>query len=159
MKQPEAIEHFLSNELVLLLKRLDPNQPPIWGTMNVWQMIEHLALPFKASNGQIEMPVTTPVDKLERVKQIGLMNDRPLQRNFNNPLFTDDYKKRRNPDLNESLNELQRDIDLFMASFKAMPTEFKRVHNIFGPLDYQEWLQFHYKHVKHHLEQFSVSID
>ncbi len=158
MKSVDFIEEFLTHKLVSLLQSIPEDRKPDWGTMSVWQMIEHLALPFKASNGNLQMPLTTPADKIDRVKQIGLMNDRPLQRNFNNPIFTDAFKVRRNNSIENSLKELQRDVDLFIDLFKGEDSGFTQTHNIFGNLNYEEWLQFHYKHVKHHLEQFGVVI-
>ncbi|MFA6259922.1 MAG: DinB family protein [Bacteroidia bacterium] len=159
MKTAEEIEFYLRNRLIHQLGAIPENTPALWGTMNVRQMIEHLAWPFKASNGSFTMPQTTPEDKLERVKAIGLLNDRPMQHNFQNPIYTDEYKQLRNANIEAALIELQNDIDLFVSSFKSQDPSFTRMHNIFGPLNFHEWLQFHFKHCMHHLEQFGVEID
>jgi len=159
MKSASEIEQFLTHEFVPTLRKLSLDTPPVWGTMNVWQMIEHIAWPFKASNGQFKMPLTTPEDKVERIKNIGLLNDKPMQRNFNNPILTDEMRKPRNASVDASLIELQNDINLFIQYFKTRESNHTEIHNIFGPLNYNEWLQFHYKHVKHHLEQFGVVIE
>lgn len=159
MKTAEEIENYLCNRFINQLSAIPHDTPARWGTMNVWQMIEHLAWPFKVANGTITMPQTTPDDKLERVRAIGLFNDRPMQHNFQNPLYTDEYKQLRNAGIEEALVELNNDIELFISSFKTQDDSFTRMHNIFGPLNYHEWLQFHYKHCTHHLEQFGVVID
>lgn len=158
MKEPEEIAHYLRFQLLHQLRSIPSDTIPLWGTMNVWQMIEHLAWPFKASNGKLNMPQTTPDEKLERVRQIGLFNDRPMQHNFQNPIYTDEYKKLRNAGIEEALFELDNDIQAFFELFKNRENGFTQMHNIFGPLDYSGWLQFHYKHCKHHLEQFGVRI-
>jgi len=155
MRPNQILESFLTNDLFQHLNSLDGNTKPQWGTMNVHQMIEHLAWPFMASNGKMMMPLSTPEDKVERVKAIGLLNDRPMQRLFNNPILTDEYKALKHPNIESAIEALRNEVDLFMHHFKTSQTE---VHNIFGSLNYNEWLWFHYKHCKHHLEQFGIQV-
>lgn len=156
MKQKEELILFLNQALPVHLMSIADDASPLWGTMNVWQMTEHLAWPFKASNGSFKMPQTTEDDKLERVKNIGLLNDRPMQRLFNNPILTDEFKQLRNANRAAAIEELMTEVSKFQHHFESSPEGHTEMHNIFGPLTYDEWLWFHYKHCKHHLEQFGV---
>jgi len=50
---------------------------------------------------------------------------------------------------------LHEAVDEFVEYFKNAPGK-KTTHPVFGPLDFNEWVLLHYKHVTHHLRQFGV---
>ena len=43
-----------------------------------------------------------------------------------------------------------------LGFYKSKGDDYTRPHNIFGYLNYHEWLWFHYKHFSHHLAQFGL---
>ncbi|MFI5186978.1 MAG: DUF1569 domain-containing protein [Chitinophagales bacterium] len=45
----------------------------------------------------------------------------------------------------------------FFDFFLADPG-IKTLHPAFGELNFEEWVQLHHKHVKHHLKQFGIEI-
>lgn len=159
MKTAIEIEHFLVHELKPLLSAIPVDRKPDWGSMSVQQMVEHLAWPFRASNGKLDMPLTTEPEKIERVKQIGLMNDRPMQRNFDNPVFTAEYRRLQHQHVAQAIEALMQEVHDFIDYFSLHPQGHTRMHNIFGPLNRDEWFQFHEKHIRHHLLQFGVTVD
>ena len=44
-------ENFLRTRFIVCLQQLDPNTHPLWGKMNVHQMIEHLTDVLMVANG------------------------------------------------------------------------------------------------------------
>ena len=61
----------------------------------------------------------------------------------------------RNNSMNASLLELQNDINNFFARFDGKEDE-KTLHPVFGELNFEDWIQLHYKHTLHHAKQFGL---
>jgi hypothetical protein len=156
MKDKETLLHFLNVNLIHHLNRLTPELMPEWGSMNAQQMVEHLALPFKLAMEQKQIALLTPEDKLEKVKNISLLSDRAMPKLFNNPVLSAEMIQLRNNSIKEAIEELKNDIDAFHDYFNTRPDGYATLHNIFGKLNYNEWLWFHYKHCLHHLAQFQL---
>ena len=156
MKNSSEIEHFLKHEVLIKISTLAPDATPLWGSMSGRQLVEHLALPFKASNGKLIMYLTSPPEKLEKIKAIGLTSDRPFQRNYNNVLIGPMMKEFRNTDIKGAVEELEIEMNAFFDLFQQKGKEHLIMHNVFGELNYQEWLWFHYKHLMHHFMQFQL---
>ena len=156
MKDKETLLQFLNVNLIQQLNRLTPESMPEWGSMSAQQMVEHLALPFKLAMEQKKIELLTPEDKLEKVKNISLLSDRAMPKLFNNPVLSAEMIQLRNKSIIEAINELKNDIDAFQNYFNTRPEGYATLHNIFGKLNYHEWLWFHYKHCMHHLAQFQL---
>ena len=54
-----------------------------------------------------------------------------------------------------AINELQKSINEFVEHFAA-DKNITTTHPVFGPLNFEEWVLLHYKHVTHHLRQFGL---
>lgn len=156
MKDKQTLIKFLDETLFEHLARLDANTTPDWGTMSAQQMIEHVALPFKVAYEKLQITLLTPEDKLEKVKSISLMSDRAMPKLFNNPALVAEMVQLRNVNMQNAIAELKNDINSFHAYFKGKEADYSSMHNIFGKLNYEEWLWFHYKHCIHHLAQFRL---
>jgi hypothetical protein len=59
--------------------------------------------------------------------------------------------------MEESAADLERQVQYFFQYFSG-DEEKKTLHPVFGELNFEEWVQLHHKHVKHHLKQFGVEI-
>lgn len=138
------------------LDQLQPEQKPLWGMMTPQHMVEHLIVTFRISTGKITTKVYMPAEKVEKYKQYGLLSDQPFTVNFKNPILPKDTLP---PTETESLevakDVLLKEVTHFHKYYCEHP-ENTWPHPVFGNLNYEEWKQFHYKHIHHHFRQFAL---
>jgi hypothetical protein len=130
---------------------------PLWGKMTLQHMIEHLILAVKSSNGKLKIECFNPPDKLPALKRF-LMSERPLPKNFINPVIGEVLLSLEYKDLKSALNALKSEIEDYYKFFKANP-DAVTTNPTFGDLNKNEWDLFHKKHFTHHLEQFGAKPD
>ncbi len=99
--------------------------------------------------------LATSIDKVEKVKKNALLSDRPMQREFKNVALPIDPIPHEYDDLQAAKQGLIEAVQAFKKHFNTRK-ENTQLHNIFGALNYQEWLWFHYKHFIHHFSQFGI---
>ena len=155
MKPIHELENFLHNTSFTVLKDLSSSAQALWGQMNAQQMVEHLTLAVEASSGKHNMQLHTEKDKVEKIKAIMLLSDRPMPREFKNPVLPLLPLDIKHNDIEEARLALKQSLGLFMHYFKNN-AEATHMHNVFGELNYHEWLWFHYKHFTHHFVQFGL---
>jgi hypothetical protein len=155
MKSIDKLETYFEKEVPLLIAGIAPETQPLWGTMNATKMLDHLNDPFKLCTGVYPFPEGSILEKAEKLKVISLLSDRPLPKGFDNPLI---QLLSKSSDLNheQAKTNLLEGYQLFKTHYKSKGSDYTRPHNIFGYLNYHEWLWFHYKHFSHHLAQFGV---
>ena len=157
METTEKHEKFLSKKLPLYLNELKTTSAPLWGKMDVQQMLEHLCLPFLIATGKMSVSLTSPQDKIPVLKRI-LMSDKPLPKLFHNPILPEIPMPAAVSNLEESKKALRESVAFFLDYYKKNP-HATALHNIYGELNYQEWLVMNIKHVRHHFAQFGVEVD
>ena len=145
---------FLQHELLNKLRSIPPNTPPLFGKMNVHQMIEHLAYAFRQASGLVPLPPAH--DEAITAKMYSfLMSDKPFRDNTPNPFLPDTPPPPNQVSIDASLRDLEGAIHGFFAFFDS--DESKTVLNpFFGTLHFMDWVQLLYKHTRHHLRQFGV---
>jgi hydroxymethylglutaryl-CoA reductase len=131
------------------------NLPPLWGSMTLQHMIEHLADVFRASNGAIQIDITTPAEKLEQVRRVLLFSDRELQRNFKSPILPPEPMPYRTANMKAAIDVLKLEMERFENHYAANKNRTEN-HPVFGPLTYDEWEIFQKKHFTHHFKQFGL---
>lgn len=146
---------FLSQRFVSLLKQIPSDTAPKWGKMTLQQMIEHFAESVRIASGKIPFTdILTPPEDLQRLRDF-LMSDRPFRENTLNPLVPEVPAPVRNPSVEEALRELKSEIDYFMSVFRENNLRVTR-NPFFGDLNFEQNVQWLYKHAIHHLRQFGV---
>lgn len=145
---------FLKKELIPLLQKIEPGTVPLWGKMNLQQMIEHFSGAIKIATGTLQLPGTTePKDSGK--SYAFLMSEKPFSENTVNPLLSEEPYALRNNTVQASIGELQGNLLEFFRTYEN--EEGKRVLNpFFGTLNYEEQIQLLHKHALHHLKQFGV---
>jgi hypothetical protein len=145
---------FLKKEFIPLLQKIDTGAKPLWGKMNLQQMIEHFSAAIKIATGTLRLPGTTePADAGNSYNF--LMSDKPFKENTINPLLDEEPYPLRNHTIQAAIGELQVNLLEFFRSYEN--EEGKKVLNpFFGNLNYAEQIQLLYKHALHHLRQFGV---
>lgn len=135
-----------------LLNSLEIETPAIFGKMNGQQMVEHLALLLKVSNGKIDADFFVEEEKSSRRKAF-LDTDNELQVGFKASMLSEEPVPAKFSTLKDSIEDLILQIESFETHFKTNATEN---HPFFGELDYQYWCKFHVKHFTHHFKQFNL---
>lgn len=135
-----------------LLRQLDKNTEPQWGSMSSSQMIVHLEDILKISNKKIEMEILTPEDKLPMYIQF-LESDKEMPRGFKVD-FVKENSEADSIDLEKLIDSHNKELELFLS--KKQEPNFKATHPLYGVLDFEQWKKLHAKHHTHHLKQFGL---
>jgi len=145
---------FLKGELNLLCNGLTAEAKGKWGVMNAHQMLEHITDFFRVSTGKVAFDLITPEEHLPKYKAF-LYSDKEFRENTKAPVSVlgEEPLPLRTTSLEEALSNLKKSVDDFFLFFEQDPMR-TTVHPVFGPLNFEEWVLLHYKHVNHHLRQF-----
>ena len=136
------------------ISHLSADTEPLWGKMNVQQMIEHVTGFFKVSTDQLHFPMVTPEEYLPKLKEF-LLSDKQFRENTKAPVLPEEPLPITEPDLDTAKMHLKEAIENFFT-FYALHLDKKIAHPVFGPLNFEEWILLHYKHVTHHARQFGL---
>ena len=141
-----------AEELKARVLRVRPDNERQWGKMNAAQAMAHMADALEITFGE-RRPPRMMIGRLigPIVKRLALGNDAPMRRN--SPTVPDlaiaDAR-----DLAVEQQRLAAHIDRFVHGGRAVCTTHP--HSFFGRLTPDEWAVLMYKHVDHHLRQFSA---
>lgn len=138
-----------------ILSRIDSlteTSQPLWGKMDVAQMVKHCQMPLLVANGKMELPEDIGFFKKLGLKLFKSMmyNDKPWPKNLTTPKS---FKV-----TDAQVFELERDqlkiaINEFHA--KALNMHWPK-HPYFGDFTTDQWGKIEYKHLDHHLRQFGA---
>jgi hypothetical protein len=147
---------FITTGFLQKMEGLTEEAKPLWGVMNAQEMVEHLADFFNIATEKIKVELVTPEEQLPRYMEF-LMSDKPFKENTKAPvtLIGEKPLPLRFASLQEAKNSLKKAVKDFTEYFRER-TERKTLHPVFGELNFGEWTKLHYKHVVHHLTQFSL---
>jgi len=139
------------NEILQRIEKLTPDSKPLWGKMNVAQMMAHCAKAAKFPTG--EMPakrVGFPLNILGPMFKSKVLDESPFRKN--SP--TAPEIKITDP------REFEQEKANFIAAIKKIGEGESVVksdtHPFFGKMTAKEWGRINYKHPDHHLKQFGV---
>lgn len=158
--RPKSVEDhrivFFQTTYRTLLSELSETQLPIFGKMNVLQMIEHMAYAFRQATGLIPLPLVG--DEALRAKMLAFVrSDKPFRDNTPNQYLPDDPLPAIAQHKQEALADLDSAIQGFLMFFDRHPNQ--RIANpFFGELGFEDSLQLLYKHACHHLRQFGIQV-
>lgn len=146
---------FIRDEFVQLIRKT-PGAERKWGKMNLQQMTEHVTDFFNLSTGKIQLPLVTPEEHLPRFKAF-LFSDKEFRENTKAPaeILGDEPVPVRNESFDVAVIKLEKSIQRFFEYFETDPSAIT-THPVFGPLNFEEWVLLHYKHVRHHSRQFGL---
>ena len=137
--------------LMRRLAKLQPSSPRQWGKMNVAQMLAHCSVALEVACG----------DRVKRQAFLGrvlapfvrssVLGEKPFSRNAP----TDpDFKIADDRDFANEQKRLTALAERFCSRGPSAADGL--VHSFFGRLSAQEWGRLMYKHLDHHLRQFSA---
>ena len=148
--------HFITEQLVPLIRTLAPGAAGKWGKMNAQQMTEHVAAFFKVSSGRLQMGLVTPEEHLPKYREF-LRSEKEFRENTQAPLsiIGEEALPLRHATMEAAVADLERSIRDFVGHF-AVDSNTITTHPVFGPLNFEDWVLLHYKHVRHHAKQFGL---
>ncbi|HEX9981481.1 MAG TPA: DUF1569 domain-containing protein [Flavobacterium sp.] len=140
-----------NKNIVGRIERLGPESQPLWGKMNVSQMVTHCQKPLDVAEGRLIL----------KQGLIGLLFGKMAKRDF---LTRPEFKKNlptapsfkivSTPEFEAERERLLNQIVRFRETGPAVISNKK--HPFFGIMTDEEWGILHYKHLDHHLKQFGV---
>ena len=153
--QEEKLE-FLRKGMFLLLEKLTADKIQVWGKMNAQQMLEHLSDFFNVSTGKITFDLVTPAEHLPKYREF-LYSDKEFRENTKAPsnVLGEVPLPERKANIESAREYLKKSVEEFINFFQG-DEEKRTTHPVFGPLNFEEWVLLHYKHVRHHLRQFGL---
>jgi len=148
---------FLKVDFIDHIKAISVDTAPLWGKMNLHQMIEHYSDALRVASGKITVTqMVTPDEHLEKMRSF-LMSDKPFKENTPNPLMPEVPVAVVYKSIDESIAELKGERDHFFSVFASNDQQHTR-NPFFGDLNYEMNVQLLYKHAVHHLRQFGVTV-
>lgn len=147
---------FLLQEYAPLLSSIDESTQPLFGKMNVQQMVEHMSDSVQIANGKVLKVNTQPNELTEKMKAF-MMSDRSFKDNTPNPEMPAIPLPLRNSTMEEAIEELQNELKVFENYFIQNPS-ITLTNPFFGDLNFAEWTHLLHKHATHHLRQFGVIV-
>ncbi len=132
--------------------QLRPDSQRLWGKMTLPQALAHCSIGLEMARGEVRPPRIFIGRFIGRtIKRIALSDDEPMRRNSPSaPLL-----------LVHDDRDFLTEHDRFSAALNRLASDGPQCcttypHAFFGPLTPDEWGILIYKHVDHHLRQFSA---
>jgi Protein of unknown function (DUF1569) len=148
-------QDFLYKQFPNLINGLNADTKPLWGLMNAQQLIEHLATILACSNGHFEVKPTADVERMAYRKMRYYEKDVPMPRNFRNDFMPETPHPVKHPNIETAKIQLWEELAHF-KNYYAQNPDVTSMHPVLGLLNYEEWIETHARHFKHHLQQFGV---
>lgn len=148
MSQTITLEIALSR-----LNNLNANKEPVWGSMSAQRMVEHLTDTFYIASGKHPQKLVVPEDRIEKM-QAWLETDKPMARNIEVAFAPKEWTLR-NEEMALAIDEFT-DAWLSFEEFYENNPDHREIHSYYGPLNYNQWMMLHTKHLNHHFEQFEI---
>ena len=130
---------------------LTPESRRVWGRMNVSQMLAHCAAAMESAVGDARPPRLLIGRLIGPMAKRSVLGPKPMGRNAPT---TPNLRIADERDLERERQRLMKLIDRFVAAGPAGCTTHP--HTFFGSLTADEWSRLMYKHLDHHLTQFSA---
>jgi len=141
-----------SEEIIERIGHLSADTSPVWGKMNVGQMLAHCNVTYEMIfETKHAKPNTVARFFLKMFVKNSVVNDIPYSKNgrtgpqfiITEPKVFEEEKKR-------LIDYIQKTQQLGAGYFEGKES------NSFGRLNFKEWNNMFYKHLDHHLSQFGV---
>lgn len=133
--------------------KLTADSKPLWGKMNVGQMLCHCNDGCQMSMGKLEVGDTSNILSRTLFKFL-VLNVIKMPKDAPTAAELDQMKDGTPPE------DFERDREMLLASLaevSSMPIDSGPVrHPFFGNMTRTQWSRLGYKHIDHHLRQFGV---
>ncbi len=152
MALPNIFTSAVTEEVIGRINKLTPATQPLWGKMNVGQMLAHCNVTYEMIyDNKHPKPKGLMKLLLKLLVKDVVVNEKPYKKNNRTaPAFLITSEKDFNVEKERLINFLRKTQQLGEKEFDNKPS------HSFGPLSTSEWNNMFYKHINHHLSQFGV---
>ena len=138
------------DEMLARIRRLRSDERAQWGRMDVAQMLAHCQVPFRVASGELKLPRSLLGRLFGRIALKQLVSDKPTKKNLPTGKEFRVVDKRV---FDRERDQLIMEIERFASAGPAGLT--KDAHPFFGPMTQVQWEILMWKHLDHHLTQFT----
>lgn len=146
---------FLYEQFPELIEGIKADTPALWGLMNAQQMLEHIGNVVGLSNGRFEAKPTVDAERLAYRKMRFFEKDVPMPRSFRADFLPETPNPVQFSDIEAAKDFVLQQLQRFDDYYAEHP-DMTAVHPVFGALNYNEWVENHARHFRHHLQQFGA---
>ncbi|MEL6865492.1 MAG: hypothetical protein AAFP19_13785 [Bacteroidota bacterium] len=146
-------QHFLVEEVPVLLNQLEADRIPQFGLMTPQHMVEHLVYTTKSSVKDY-CPPPAELNKRQTGFRKFIENGAIFQHRPSNKTKAD-LPQLKYTSLEEAIEFIPQAIERFYSHFKDDPTRIC-FHPFMGQLDFEGLELFHFQHFRYHLWQFKL---
>ncbi len=142
----------VSDEILARIDSLTPASTPIWGTMNVGQMLAHCCVSYEFVFEDLhKRPNAIMRFLLKLMVKPNVVNNRPYPRNSRTaPVFVKEGTHDFEAEKTRLKGYIKKTQELGSAYFEGHD------YHSFGKMTATEYSNCFYKHLDHHLQQFGV---
>jgi hypothetical protein len=133
------------------INQLQADKQPLWGKMNVTQMLDHCSETMKVARGEKELKRIFLSYVMGSLMKKSFYNDKPIPKN--SPTHKD-FIITNTSDFEKAKQELIDHLTAFQEG--GMDQCTSAPHSFFGNITKEQWGLGMYKHLDHHLQQFGV---
>lgn len=149
MEVKNLFDNAVKQEMIDRINKLTPQSQPQWGKMNVAQMLAHVQLPIGIAYGTHQPKGSFLLRLIGPAFKSRLWDNKPWKKSLpTDPTFI--------------TTSSERDFEKEKAALLAMMSRFSEAvivgekHPIFGKMTKENWSKATWKHLDHHLQQFSA---
>ena len=139
----------VKQEVIERLNKLTADTRPLWGKMNVSQMLAHIQMPIRIAFGTHQPQGSFLLRLLGPLFKSQLWNEKPYKRSLpTDPTFV----------MTGSEREFEKEKSAVLEMVNNFTTEniVGERHPVFGKFTKENWSKATWKHLDHHLKQFGV---
>jgi Protein of unknown function (DUF1569) len=149
MEVKNLFDPAVKQDIIARINKLTPESKPLWGKMNVAQMLAHLQVPISVADGTQKLKRTFFGRIVGPMVKSILYNDKPFKRSLpTDPSFVMFG--------NEKNFDTEKEKLLRIVSNFSEASIVNETHTFFGKLTKEQWSKGTWKHLDHHLQQFGV---
>ena len=143
----------ITDELIARIEKLTPESQPLWGKMNVAQMLAHCGVSYELVYEMDKFPKPGRVMKfiIQLLAKPQVVGEKPYPKNGRTaPAFMITDEREFGKEKDRLISYLIKTQELGESYFDG------RESLSFGKLSTAEWNNLFYKHLDHHLRQFGA---
>ena len=152
MQLPSIYSEEICASIIARIEQLNPSTPALWGKMDVAQMLAHCNITYELLyEDKHKRPNAFVRFLLRLLIKPTVTNEKSYKKNTHTaPAFLIADTKQFEVEKTRLIAYIQRTQQLGADHFEGLAS------NSFGNLTSKEWNNLFYKHLDHHLSQFSV---
>jgi hypothetical protein len=152
MQLPSIYSEEICASIIARIEQLNPSTPALWGKMDVAQMLAHCNVTYEMLyEDKHKRPNALVRFLLRLLVKPTVTNEKSYKKNTQTaPAFLIADKKQFEAEKTRLIAYILRTQQLGASHFEGLAS------NSFGSLTSKEWNNLFYKHLDHHLSQFSV---